>query len=398
MPRLHMTDITIRKLKPTPDKQVDYFDDPAHSGVSGLFLRVSSGGTKAWRVVYYPKGQKGRARTHGLKRYPIYGLAMARKVAAKFLANPEEALREELQDTFQAVWQSYLEGKIIGKGLRSRKQVERMIKHHVLPDWKHRRFTDIRRDSVAILLDKIEKRSSAKQADAVLVVVRKIMNFFETRNETYTSPIIRGMNRATKSSRKRILTDEEIRTLWSVTSTMPKYGALVRVVLLTAQRRDKLATMRWSDLKGDIWTIATVSREKKNAGCIKLPTIALDVIKGQPRLNDYVFPAGRGVGPFNAWASNFKKLKELMRVPLPEMPDFVLHDLRRTARSLMSRAGVRPDIAERCLGHLVGTTIEQIYDRHDYDIETAQAFESLASLVTSILNPSAAPNVIPLRG
>jgi integrase len=76
----------------------------------------------------------------------------------------------------------------------------------------------------------------------------------------------------------------------------------------------------------------------------------------------------------------------------------VLHDLRRTARSLMSRAGVRPDIAERCLGHKVGTTVEQGYDRHDYELETSQAFDTLANLVVTILNPASPANVVPLRG
>jgi integrase len=75
----------------------------------------------------------------------------------------------------------------------------------------------------------------------------------------------------------------------------------------------------------------------------------------------------------------------------------VLHDLRRTARSLMSRAGVRPDIAERCLGHTVGSSVEQTYDRHSYEMEKAKAFEMLATLITSILNPSTSANVVSLR-
>jgi integrase len=252
---------------------------------------------------------------------------------------------------------------------------------------------------VTRLLDKIHDRSTAKQADAVLVVLRKIMNFFQSRNDNYISPIVAGMTRTKKTSRKRILTDEEIRTLWTVTASIPKYGPLVRVVLLTAQRREKIATMKRSDIKGSVWTIATERREKPNAELITLPAIALDIINSQPRLNstDYVFPAGRGLGPFNGFAPSFADLKEQMRETLPDMPDFVLHDLRRTARSLMSRAGVRPDIAERCLGHTVGSSVEQTYDRHSYEMEKAKAFEMLATLITSILNPSTSANVVSLR-
>ena len=72
-----------------------------------------------------------------------------------------------------------------------------------------------------------------------------------------------------------------------------------------------------------------------------------------------------------------------------------LHDLRRTARSLMSRAGVQSEHAERVLGHVIGG-VEGIYDRHGYDFEKAHALEKLAALIEHIVNPPA-KNVIALR-
>ena len=68
------------------------------------------------------------------------------------------------------------------------------------------------------------------------------------------------------------------------------------------------------------------------------------------------------------------------------MPPWVLHDLRRTARSLMSRAGVGPDIAERVLGHVI-PGVRGVYDRHEYLDEKRDALERLARLVARILNP-----------
>jgi integrase len=76
------------------------------------------------------------------------------------------------------------------------------------------------------------------------------------------------------------------------------------------------------------------------------------------------------------------------------LPRWTIHDLRRTARSLMSHAGVPPDHAERCLGHVIGG-VRSIYDRHAFAKEKREAFEALAALVERILNP-AAGNVIPL--
>jgi dihydroxyacid dehydratase/phosphogluconate dehydratase len=74
---------------------------------------------------------------------------------------------------------------------------------------------------------------------------------------------------------------------------------------------------------------------------------------------------------------------------------WTLHDLRRTARSLMSRAGVNRDIAERTLGHTI-PGVEGVYDRHGYTDEKARALEALASLVDHIVNPRA-DNVVPMH-
>jgi integrase len=73
--------------------------------------------------------------------------------------------------------------------------------------------------------------------------------------------------------------------------------------------------------------------------------------------------------------------------------DWCLHDLRRTARSLMSRAGVNSDHAERCLGHVIGG-VRGVYDRYEYHKEKAEAFEAVASLIERIVHPH--ENVVPL--
>jgi integrase len=124
-----------------------------------------------------------------------------------------------------------------------------------------------------------------------------------------------------------------------------------------------------------------------------LPELALDIIKAQPHFvdNPYVF-AGRREGHFNS----FSKAKAAFDARLDaEFKPWVLHDLRRTARSLMSRAGVRPDIAERCMGHAIAG-VEGIYDRHSYTAEKADALNALASLVQAILHPPA-EKVVRLR-
>jgi integrase len=211
-------------------------------------------------------------------------------------------------------------------------------------------------------------------------MIRQICNWAATRDDNYTSPIIRGMSRGERKSRDRILSDGEIRDVWAAAATCGSFGRLVRFALLTAQRRDKLAEMRWDDLEGNVWKIRTDEREKGNAGELVLPALALEVL-GERGIG-YVFPTQRG-NKHSSWDDHKRGLDKKSGVT-----GWTLHDLRRSARSLMSRAGVQPHIAELTLGH-VQQGVQAIYDRHTYVAEKGDALAKLAGLLALILNPPA---------
>ena len=118
--------------------------------------------------------------------------------------------------------------------------------------------------------------------------------------------------------------------------------------------------------------------------------MALSIIERRLRLaeNPYVFP-GRGAGSMNSFSNRKRDLDQ----KLPNIPRWVLHDLRRTSRSLMSRAGIDPDVAERCLGHVI-PGVRGVYDRHKFIEEMRLAFERLASLIETLVHPR--KNVVPL--
>jgi integrase len=206
------------------------------------------------------------------------------------------------------------------------------------------------------------------------------------RNEHYVSPVVRGMERNDKGARSRILNDDEIRALWQAAGDCGAFGALCKVAVLTAQRREKIATMRRKDIDADgVWTIPTDAREKGNIGVVQLPSMVLDIINAQPRIagNPYIFPAARGTKPFSSFSDGKAALDDKMP---KEIPQWQLHDLRRTARSLLSRAGVLPHVSEQVLGHKL-QGVEGIYDRYSYAHEKADALQRLAALVDRILNP-----------
>jgi integrase len=126
-------------------------------------------------------------------------------------------------------------------------------------------------------------------------------------------------------------------------------------------------------------------RAKGTGGALKLPEMALDIIRAQPRLVGKVFVQRK---------MNLERAKAKLDAA-SGISGFTLHDLRRTARSLLSRAAVRPDVAERVLGHTIGG-VAGVYDRHGYDNEKADALAKLAALIESIINPPAG-NVVALR-
>jgi integrase len=196
-----------------------------------------------------------------------------------------------------------------------------------------------------------------------------------------------GMRRTStkERARNRILDDNEIRALWKVAEANGTLGALVRMLLLTGQRLSKVAAMRWGDIDVQgVWRIPTEAREKANASELPLPPMAIAILKAQRRFafNPYVFASNRGDGH----VAGFTKMKRAFDAKLPSIAEWTLHDLRRTARSLLARANVRPDIAERVLGHAI-VGIEGTYNRHGYTQEKAHAIATLASLIKEIVSP-----------
>ena len=144
--------------------------------------------------------------------------------------------------------------------------------------------------------------------------------------------------------------------------------------------RKASGTLRWDDIDSNgIWTIRAEEREKGHPGTLQLPRLALGIIQAQSTFtgNAHAF-AGRGVKPWLVTSKLKRQLDERSGVR-----GWRFHDLRRTARSLMSRAGVQSEHAERVLGHAIGG-VEGIYDRHSYDAEKAAALQKLATLIEQI--------------
>jgi integrase len=389
--RKTLSDKGVAALKPRLKRYA--YPDPE---LRGHWIRIQPSGLKSYlAVTRAPDGKQQWTTIGPTDAMPI---AKAREQARSILERVRSGLPafEPKAETFSTVTETWLARHVDANGLRSAREIRRLLNAHVLPAWKDREFTAIRRSDVAALLDKVEDHHSARQADCVLNVVRSIMNWYATRHDDYNPPVARGMKRQKTASRARVLDDNEIKAVWQAAERQEgAFSAVVRMCLLTAQRSRKVAAMKWADVEDGVWTAPKEPREKDTGGALALPDTALSIIAAQPRLasNPHVFAARGGGGPFRGFGSS----KAALDAKLPEgMPSWTVHDLRRTARSLMSRAGVLSEHAERVMGHAIGG-LEQIYDRHSYFDEKADALRRLAALIDDIIYPRPG-EVVPLRG
>lgn len=296
-------------------------------------------------------------------------------------------------ESVASVTSSWLTRHVEKNKMRTAPELRRIVEKYILPYWADRDFIEIRRSDIAALLDVIEDKHGPAMADAVLNTLRSIASWVQSRNDSYIPPFAKGMRRVPKQARRRsrVLDDDELRAFWRTAGDVGQFGALIRLLLLTAQRLEKVRTIRWDDISPEgVWTIRTEPREKSNAGVLKLPAPALEIIHAQPRFasNDFVFAGNKA-------AKSVEHRDKRAFHDISGVADWRLHDLRRTARSLMSRAGVLSEHAERVLGHVI-LGVEGVYDRHKYFDEKADALRKLAALIERIVTPPA-ENVVALH-
>src|SRR5262249_41792900 len=161
------------------------------------------------------------------------------------------------------------------------------------------------------------------------------------------------------------------------------FGALVKLLILTGQRRSEVAGMRWSEIKGDVWTLPADRTKSAKAHDVPLSRAALDILADLPRIGEDFVLTVAGRGSFRGYAKGKCRLDALLP---PDMPPWVLHDLRRSVASGLARLGVNLPTIERLLNHSSGSFagIVGVYQRHDFAAEKKQAAELWACHVLGL--------------
>jgi len=399
------------------------------SEIKGFGLKVTSRGQKIFLLQYrYPRGRAGRVRRFTIGAHGSVTVEQARRIAEAKRGDVARGIdpMAELQKERQAVAAERSKPKrsvehIVREFVeryarrrnRSWKETERILKRHILPAWGKRQITSITRADVNHLLDEIEDSSGAPMATAVLAQTRKLFNWFAIRDDRFYSPIVQGMARTNPKAmrRDRVLSDTEIEVLWqALEKSLPPFRQLIRFLLLTGQRREEAAKAAKSEFDGDLWTIPAARAKNGQPNIVPLSPAAIAQIEdlGHLReLGEFVFTTC-GPAPFSGFSKAKKRLDAEMERLLRErshsaaIPDterllrpWRIHDLRRTAKTLMQRCGVRPDISERVLNHVIGG-VESVYDHHNYVPEKCSALNALAEEIERIVRREPGSNVVRL--
>jgi integrase len=318
-------------------------------------------------------------------------------------AAAKKADQERLErNRFSTVVANFLE-RHVSKN-RGHRETKRIFDMYVLPRWQHLQIDQVTRADVVALLDDLESRKflgqdgqfygGPVQADRVLAHVRKLMNWHATRDSHYVSPIVRGMarTRPRERARIRVLKDEEIKMIWAELGSLSAYGAAVKMLFLTAQRLGEVSQMARSQVDANgIWEIPASMYKTKRPQFVPLSDQAIKLMEAQIQVDggDLVFPSERDADKPIRNLSAFKAEIDGLVTEANDgepIPHWTLHDIRRTCRTLMSRAGIAPHIAERVLGHVI-PGVEGVYDRHSYEAEKRHALTVLAAILNQIINP-----------
>jgi integrase len=417
----------VEKL-PVPEtgNKVHFFSGSSLQGKkapAGFGVRVTAGGTKSFVLFHRADGKKfletlGRwdANAQGGTLTVRDAIVRADKLA-KDLRNgrredPRPDRTRRLQDgdkpaegNVSSLLDIYITRYLKTGKLRSTGMIEAQLERLVKPRIGKVGIYELKRSHVSRMLDEIADENGPRMADLVLAYVRKAFNWYEVNghDDDFTSPVVRGMARLKPSDRERerVLADDEIRDVWAALDTITEpacFPAYVKTLLLTATRRSEGSDMSTTELEGEIWTIPAARYKTKLDHVIPLSAPARELIAAAApdkaaKNAHFVFSTTSGAKPFSGFSKTKRELDRAIadireREGRPPMENWTIHDLRRTARTLLARAGVRDDIAERCLGHVI-KGVEKVYNRYAYLDEKRAAFEALASLVSRILNPTA---------
>jgi integrase len=400
MARTVLTDRGIKALKAAAQgKRYEVMD----AIVPGMGVRVTERAQKTFILVARFGGARNPTR-RALGEYGALTLEQARGKARGWLeaiqkgqdpARLEERARIEAlrsqKNTFAAVAEEFIARHVART--RKARETEREIRKELIPRWGKLPITEITRHDVVAMVDEIVDRGARYQAHNVLGHARKLFNWAIGRGAygLEASPCDRLRPAdviGRKAVRTRILTDQELRALWSATDRLGyPYGPILRLLLLTGQRKSEVAEAVWPefDLEKALWTIPPARMKMDAPHVVPLSAGAVGLLASLPRFDgDAVFSTTGGKKPVNGLSkaktrTHAAMLAELRQIGVGDergmtLPEWRIHDIRRTVRTHLSALPVADLVRELVIAH-AKPGLHKVYDQFAYLDEKRHALE-----------------------
>lgn len=403
----HLTARAVELAKPLPGRRQEIPDGV----VAGLYLIVQPTGAKSWALRY--RNAEGKSRKLTLSYVGrIDDLVSARNAARAALdqlaagrdpATEKRRQREEPDDapvTVRDVFDSFLT-RHAKKKQRAWRETERVFLKDVLPVLGDKPIADLRKRHLLDLLDEIADRPAPALASRVYDHLRKFLRWAVGREFITVSPLA-GVDAPEKpAARERVLTEDEIRAfLWAIRRQGLAFRTISLLLLYTGQRRSEVAEMGIGEVAHNqaLWVLPADRVKNKQEHYVHLAETPLSLFTGAQALrrpeSSFVFPSERSdKKAFSGFGRCKNRLDADMLLFLrkqaeraggdPEqiaLPDWRLHDLRRTTVSGMAALGTPVHIAERVINHISGTFrgITSVYQRYEFNAEREKALTDWA--------------------
>jgi integrase len=382
---MKLTERTVAALALTKDESERIvFDDE----IPGLGLRLRAGGSRNW-IFQYKVGAKHRRMTIGVvSAVPV---AKAKEQAVRLHAqvklgiDPAAAKAESrvrARETFEPIAMRFLAWQ--KDRLKPRTYVE--VERHLLVKAKPLHglaIAGIKRRDIAELLS-----AMASVANHVRASLSALFAWAMREGLVEANPVI-GTNRAAAVSRDRVLSEAELRDVWAALRD-DAYGAIVRLLMLTGQRRDEIGALRWSEVDLDKGAITLLPGRTKNKQehVIPIAEPVHAILKARHRIvgRDLVF--GEGNGGFSGWSKSKERLDARIQIA-----PWRLHDIRRSVATGMAEIGVQPHIIEAVLNHVSGhkAGVAGVYNRATYLPEKTAALARWADHLPAVVAAARLP-------
>jgi integrase len=404
MPKL--TENAIHKLQIPEGKREAWLSD---TDVQGLRVRATTGGARTFLACWTDRAT-GERRREKLGAWGAVTLADARTAARAILGDvargedPSEKRMLKRKAATEAKATAALTLRVLvdqwaAIGLQKRKPRYRAEATRALAyafqGQLDQPANQLTRSAVVTTLDALTQAGKTAMAGRTLAYGRACFSWARKRgmlpeNPFHDLPISTG-----KVTRDRVLTDAEVRSIWVAAPNLGwPFGPLIQLLLLTAQRREEVAGMRWSEVyaDGSTWVIPAERAKNGRAHVVHLAPAAREIITALPRINstDLLFTTTERTP-----VSGFSKAKERLQAIIAAsadpaaqpMQEWRFHDFRRTAVSWMATAGHAPHIADRLLNHVnVGaiSAVGAVYQRAEFLEERKKCLDDWAARVISL--------------